>query len=140
MPAAALDPARIATMLADADLTSDEVAAKRHGVSVRTLWRHRARLRQDPALAARVSEKRLALEADWAEERRTFLKAGLAKLNELVALAGVDQIRDVAGALKIVGDLELVTNALGEQSSPSLSGQTTAGDAPRSAETDRLTH
>lgn len=97
-------------------------------------------MRENPALAEAVSQKRAALDAGWANERRTFLKAGLAKLNELVALAGVDQIRDVAGALKIVGDLELVTNALGEQPSPPRPSEAPSGDAPGSVEAERLTH
>lgn len=108
------DRDRAVKILVDALAVGDEQAAARWGVCTKTLQRYRARLANDPELARAVKATSQKLDAEWRTARRTFLRAGIRKLQELVDLAGVDKIREVAGAIKIVGDLEITSGVLDE--------------------------
>lgn len=122
------EPERAAAIVAEAMYVGDKAAAKRWHVSVRTVERYRARVAADATLAALVERKTKALETEWTQEAVAFLRTGLRKLRELAEDCKVDQIRDVAGAIKIVGELQVVREALGgeqpgERSRPAKPGQ-----------------
>lgn len=104
---------RAAEAIVTALSVGDRTAADRLNISDRTLRRHRARMATDPALAALVREKVKAEAGQWRAARLGFLRVALAKLKGLVEEAKVDQMRDVVGAIKIVGELQVATEALG---------------------------
>jgi hypothetical protein len=117
--------------------------AKRYGISEKTLQRTKARAHADAALAEAVRQKKAEFAQSaqgWRQVRIRFLRKSIAKLGQLVDEATVSQIREVAGAIKIVGELEAVTQALGdedgEQPSGTRQGSTTKeveGEAGRDA-------
>lgn len=121
--APAYDRDRASEVLVDAIMLGDASAADRHGCSKRTVERYRQRMATDPALSALVEEKKKAQVGEWAAARTRFLRSAIAKLETLVAGATGEQIREVAGAIKIVGDLHVVSGALNvEQPEPDRSG------------------
>ena len=99
-------------ILAEAAVVGDGVAADRYGVSARTVWRYRARAQTDPKLAALVSKRLASLGEDWARESSAFLLGAIAKLSTLIDQATVEQIHEVAGAIKIVGELVIMRDAI----------------------------
>ena len=104
---------RASEVIVDALLLGDDQAAARHNVATRTVKRYRARMRTDAALAQVVSAKKARVEQDWTDARRRFLRRAIAKLEQLIDGAKPEQIREVAGAIKIVGELDVVKGALG---------------------------
>ena len=108
------DREKAVLVLVDAIDCGDQTAMDRWKVSARTLYRYRSRLHADPVLAAAVKHKRDAMDGEWRSARRTFLRSAIAKLQALIENASEERIRDIAGAIKIVGDLEVVSGALGE--------------------------
>lgn len=108
-----LSEADIARLVIDAQLVGKAEAASRWNVSERTVWRHVARAKTDTSLASIVSKNLEATETEWRDVAVEFLRKGIAKLGALIDQAGKDQIRDVAGAVKIVGELQVVREALG---------------------------
>lgn len=116
MAAPNLNLERVAVIVVDAFALGDATAAAKWKISKRTVERYRARMATDRELSRLVTEKKKAVEADWSAARIRFLRRSIAKLEELVDKAGADQIREVAGAIKIVGELEVVSGTLnGEQ-------------------------
>ncbi|MFA5053414.1 MAG: hypothetical protein WC565_05110 [Parcubacteria group bacterium] len=105
----ALDRERLARIIVDALDMGDKLAAENAGVCVRSVERYRSKMAEDPELAALVAEKRKSANAiseeAWHKTRVRFLRSAVAKLEELVADAKPTQIRLVAGAIKIVGEL-----------------------------------
>lgn len=100
-----LDPERIAAIIAYAREHGDSKACKRFHIGRTTLFRYRRRRSTDPAVeqaATRVEQK---LQADWLTEARAARSVILARV---VALAEKsDNLREAAGALKIVSDSAL---------------------------------
>jgi hypothetical protein len=94
---------------------SNDRAANECGIAIRTLERYRAQTRTDRTLADRVAAKKAELDKsskDWAPVAMATLRSMVEKLDSLVQQADKTQIREVAGAIKIVGDLELVRSHL----------------------------
>ncbi|NBC17177.1 MAG: hypothetical protein GVY18_07660 [Bacteroidetes bacterium] len=118
------DPEKAAAILADAIVMGDEQAAKRNGCTTRTIRNYRAKLGSDPQLSESFRLKKQELQAahdaermEWAAARSVVLRDGLSKLRELIAMANdVDHIHPVAGAIKIVGELDIAHTALMEPS------------------------
>jgi len=148
---ARIDTDKAATILADALVMGDEAAAKRNGVTSRTIRKYRALLPSDPALSAAFRLKKSALDEardeerlEWDRERRRFLRASIAKLEELVAKANsVEHIHPVAGAVKIVGELDIAKIVLDDEREYSADRQGSgasppAGQAPGSQGADSL--
>jgi hypothetical protein len=141
MGAHALDPDEVATILVDADTLGDRDAAARYGISDRTIRLHRQRMRENDEIAALYRDKKARLEAQWAHDRRRVLGKALAKVEALIEQAGVDQLRDVVGAIKVIGDLELVGNAIrGEQLGGDSPGQTAPAAGRLEYAASRLAH
>lgn len=106
MPGPVVDPDAVARAIVDATVIGDAAAAEKHGVSVRTIGKYRATLRENPEgeLAELVQVKRKALSERWLRSTADARDKLLAKVLTLVDVADVDQLRDVVGALKIVHD------------------------------------
>lgn len=116
MPRPKFDAELASRALALADFwRSDVRAAQELGISARSVQRYRAQSATDPVLAGLVAIKKSELDAEsrnWAPVAMASLRSMVEKLDYLVQQADKTQIRDVAGAIKIVGDLELVRSQL----------------------------
>lgn len=115
------DPDAVARVVTDSEHLGVERAAKKHGTSKRTVERYRSVAKGDANVAALVAAKKKSIDDDWRNEAVAFLKAATEKLGVLVSMAGPEQIREVAGAIKIVGELTVAKDVLGadgEQSRP----------------------
>lgn len=123
------DRDRAVRILVDAAAIGDAKACESWKISLRTLQNYRARLAGDPELSQAFAQKRTQLDNDWRIARRRFLNAAIAKVQVLVDQAGPDQIRDVVGAIKIIGDLEVAAGVLGERTGVDQQGQAPAEDA-----------
>jgi hypothetical protein len=122
MPAPKFDTERAAKVLALALTAGDSEAAKHFGISAKSVSRYRQRSLTDASLSALVFEKTREFRAaseGWAEDAAGFMSRAIRKLDTLVGQAGVDQIRDVAGAIKIVGELDITQKVLGSGEQPS---------------------
>ncbi len=106
MSAGGYDPDRAALVLADAMALGDKVAARKWGIHYNTVCNYRARLKTDPELVRLWKEKRSSVERDLAELRVVFMREAIDQLRAKVATANV---RSIAGALKIVGELHQVS-------------------------------
>lgn len=116
----AFDPERAAMILLDALTMGDGKAAEKWGCTTRTVENHRQRLTTDPGFSAFFRHRHEAASRGWSSVRLKFLRKAIAKLEELVDKAGPDQIRDVSEAVKTVGELQVVSDALnvGDSTSP----------------------
>jgi hypothetical protein len=108
-----------AKVLALAAKAGDEEAAKHFGISTRSIKRYRARLVEgDSQLAEAVNQKTAQLDQHarhWAEDAASFMSLAIRKLGQLVGQAGPKQMRDVTGAIKIVGELDITRKVLGDE-------------------------
>lgn len=98
----------------------DKAACGHFGINLRTLQRWRKRANGDAELSQVVTTKKAELDAakdEWAQEAVAFLRKAIAKLGELVEDAKPNQMRDVVGAIKIVGELDITRNALADECS-----------------------
>jgi hypothetical protein len=106
------DRDQMTRVITDAAILGNEHAAKKHGIAERSVQRYKNRCAQDPELAAMVAAKKKKIDDDWRDEAVSFLRTAVAKLEKLVATATGEQIREVAGAIKIVGELTVARDAL----------------------------
>ena len=104
---------RAARILIDAISLGDRTAADRHGVSEKTVQRHRARLLTDTQLSELVRAKSRVAEQGWHVARSQFLRKTFEKLEKMVEAATPEHFDQVINALKAAGELELATEALG---------------------------
>jgi hypothetical protein len=112
----AVDPVRLVEILVDAACLGDTLAAQKWKITTRTVERYRVRAAADPQLSGPVAEKIRVETPDWATVRLRFLIKATAKLEMLVEKAQVENMRDVTGAVKIIGELHVVVGQLGETS------------------------
>lgn len=127
---------RAAQLVSESDCKApgetDEDICKRFGVSTKTLERWRKRLAADPEWSSVVERKKLEASKGWEQERLRFLRDSIRKMGKLVQEATVADLRQVAGAIKIVGDLHSLSRALGtDQDDVEQPGG--AGKGPRAA-------
>jgi hypothetical protein len=109
-PPKSVDQAEVAAILAFAALHTDEAAAKQYRVSVRTIQRWKLAVKEGnrPEVAELVAQnKRTALEAHSDLLDETFEVALKALQDKLKDPAAGNTLRQVAGALKIAGELKL---------------------------------
>jgi len=132
-----LDEERAAQILAECVGAKPSAVAARYGITVQTLRNYRERASTDAAFAALVEKKRVLIETQWAEEAVKFLRSGLRKLDELVGKAELSPgvIREIAGAVKVVGELQIVRSALGQHTGGNRQGSTPPA-APGGADGD----
>lgn len=99
-------------ILVDAVQLGDAKACERHKVTVRTLQNYRKRLDGNPELSQAFAQKKKQSDLEWDAQRRAFLAEGFAKVRELIKEAGLANIRDVVGALKVAGELQVASETL----------------------------
>jgi len=112
------DRDRAARILVDAVEMGDGPAAKKHGVSPRTLWNYRKRLGEDGAFAEAFRLKGIEAERGWHAARTRFLREIVEHLRSLCLQATPEQIDDVRKAVESVGNLDVASSALLPQSKP----------------------
>ena len=112
MAAPVFDRDRAARILVDAELFGIETTCDKWQISRRTLERYREKLRDDPGLSQVVAQKKRLVDEGWQRDACSLVKKTLAKLEALVGAATVENIRDVAGVLKIAGDLLITQTAI----------------------------
>lgn len=101
------------SLVAEALFSTDPAAlCARYGVSTKTLERWKARCSSDQKLAAVVSKKKNAQREEWEDEAVRFMRRGLRKLDELVDKAAVTDMRNVSGAIHLVGNLLVASGVL----------------------------
>lgn len=138
---------RAATMVAECIVSTVPEVAKRHGVHQQTVRNYLERAEADPEFAALCAKKRSTVaeelarrEADWLDEAVTCLRGSFRKMNELVAAAKPEKgsIRELAGAIKIIGELQVVREALrvGKQPGAPRKGSAPTGDAGESRDSE----
>lgn len=130
------DRDRALKILLDAQDMGDAKACKSWKITTQTLRNYRKRLADDPELLQALALKRAELEDGWKRERLEALRFGVRRLQELMAKATVKQLRDVAGAVKILGDLQVVSTVLDEQPGADPEGEEpakSAGQPPSTA-------
>lgn len=131
---------RAATIVAECSMLTVPEVAERHDVSRETVRNYLRREAADEAFADLCAKKRLTVaqelqrrEADWLDEAVRCLRSSFKKLEQLVTDAKAEKgsIREVAGAIKIVGELQVVREALrgGQQPRSSGKGSTPPSDA-----------
>ncbi|MBX6354556.1 MAG: helix-turn-helix domain-containing protein [Micromonosporaceae bacterium] len=106
---------RAAVVLAEAALTTDSVAAERHGVSVRTVQRWRAQLDRDPDLAAIVAVKKADLERAWVGAATESLRRAaefLGRAAEEMSPTNPEHVHAVAGAFKLLSEALLARDVI----------------------------
>lgn len=109
-----LDQERVAWILLDALALGDGSAARKWKVSRRTVERYRSRMRSEPELAAIVEEKRAGTEVELSALRVRFLRKALTRLETKVDDPEAS-LHEIAGAVKIVGELHQVSEALSDE-------------------------
>lgn len=115
---------KIARILVDADELGDEGAARKHGVSVRSVQRYRAKhapLSRDlspdlSGVAGTVAALKETIIVDWLEGAREARRELLGRVMTLAR--ETDSLRDAAGALKIVHDAVLAEEMLRDGGQP----------------------
>ncbi len=96
-----MKPEKAEGLTLDAFTTDKEKAAKKGGVSVRTVERAMKQVNDTPALAESVSLKKKRMAEEMHDVRVVFLKENIRRMHELLPAS---ELRDVAGAYKIVSD------------------------------------
>lgn len=128
MPRKGPDPELVAQILVESDILGHEEAAKRYGVSKRTIERYSSERRADPDVAELVAQKRKRLAGDWIE--RTD-KARKALLDAIVGKIDGGELRDLVGAAKIVHEMNVSERLIGLED-----GDVGRLDHPHSAPTE----
>lgn len=101
-----------ARILTHASLFGDVAACNKFKISRVTLFRYRKRLEGDPELKQVVATKNRLIDESWSKDANEALREGVKKLSELFKTAPQEQMRDVAGGIKILGDLLITQQAI----------------------------
>jgi hypothetical protein len=109
-----------AAVLIEAVFMTDAIACDKYGISLRTLRDYRARLHQDPELAAIFHTKKTLLDRAWADELVKAMRGAAAFIFEATETARNDEgcktnpemIAAMAGALKLCADIHLTSKVL----------------------------
>ncbi len=106
---------RAATVLADANLTKDRLAASRHGVSVRAIEEWRRRLKRDPELRAEYD--RLVNARDWSLQIPIALSSAIAYIERASHSNDItpELVTAISGAVATLNEVLLVQAALEEK-------------------------
>lgn len=117
-----------ARILAEAHIRGDKPAARRNSVAVRTIKGYRRRLSHDPELDRLFREHVQLLGKDWAEDTINALREGFGAMEAWFRVAREEAqagkkwqagvLREVAGGVKIIGELQVVREALGVPDGP----------------------
>ncbi|MEM6839745.1 MAG: hypothetical protein AAF609_23275 [Cyanobacteria bacterium P01_C01_bin.120] len=108
-------PERASAILAEAELFGDGQTCEKWRITRQTLHNYRVRLTQDDELLQLFTLKKRILVADWQSDATKCLKIGLSRLTQLIPQAtseDADTIHAIVGAVKIVGELKITSEAL----------------------------
>jgi hypothetical protein len=102
----------MAQVVAMADDVGDKLAASHFGVTERTVQRYRsiAKSGQNVALSEALENKKAELNAvrgDWTVEAVATMTTLVRKVGELAEKATLSNLRDLVGAIKILGELDI---------------------------------
>jgi hypothetical protein len=116
---------RASTILAEADIFGEDLTAKRWRISPRTIFNYRQKSRVDQKLKESVGTKKKLLTDQWGKDCVKSVKLALRTLDEIIpratevlsgdleaAKAYAAVLHAVAGAVKVVGELSLASEAL----------------------------
>ena len=107
-----------AAVLVEAAYMTDERACDRFGVSLRSLQRWRKALATDDVLASCVATKKAALDAKWADDLTTPIRAAARFITDAALNADANSKRNpefvhaIVGALKVCADVHLTSKVL----------------------------
>lgn len=138
-PSVTRDPDALARVVTDAAILGVGKAAKKHRCSERTVERYKAAAKGDPVVSALVAAKKKSIDDDWRDEAVAFLRDAVTKLGVLVSMATAEQIREVAGAIKIVGELTVAKDVLGSDGDQSRPDSARPKDAETASGADSVT-
>jgi hypothetical protein len=112
---------KASTILAEAELFGDDATAKRWGITTRTIYNYRDRATSDAKLSESFILKKRVLLVNWQADATKTIKVGLSELNRRIPIARSEEdakvIHAIAGAIKIVGELKIASDALSEPES-----------------------
>ena len=131
-------PELAATVLIEAAYTTDEKAAEKFGVSIRSLPNWRNKLESDQAFATIFHYKKEQFEAGWAQDLPIAIKAAIEFLKRSAQEADhkkPDVIYSIAGGLKILADIQTTKDLLDARLAE-LSGSKTTQDRSMVAATE----
>ncbi len=121
MASTKVDPERVAAILLSAELLGDKGALAQWGISQSTLGNYRKHVKTRPEVAAAWEIKKSELADRLGVAFIGCMVSGLEKMQELIAGSKVEPgaLREVTGAVKILGELHTVREMLiGKQSGP----------------------
>jgi len=104
-----------AQIIVEADCGNDKVTAARHGISLRSLQRYRKESQENDALSRIVARKRELIEANWAEELPTAIRAGIDYIKTACMEAkNTDplMVRAIVGAVKILTEVAITKDVI----------------------------
>lgn len=106
---------RVAGILVEAAYYGDEVTAKEHGITTRTIRNYRSRLAKNDELSAFFRIKKQEFENRWANELPEALEAGIRYLMKAAKQADPSEpkaIHSIANSLKTLADIALTKRVL----------------------------
>lgn len=109
MPVPKLNKQRAALILAEADLMGEQRTIKRYQITKNTLTNYRKRVTEDKELWDIFVEQKKFLSEKWSEYAVEPLLKGMARLDELLPKS--DNIHSITGAVKILGELKIASDA-----------------------------
>ena len=107
-----------ARILVDAMYSSDVTAAKKWGVTLRTVYRYRNRFRTDPQLSAIVTKLRQEFESNWKPELARAITTGVKKMARMIEAApegktfNAAALEAVTGAVKVLSEIQITSDVL----------------------------
>ena len=112
---------RAARALAEADIFGVGPTAEKFNITTRSLSNWRNRALEDPILSQKYAECVDKLTKDWQEDTTLFMKTSLARLTRLAkdgTKEDAEFIHALAGALKIVGEINIAVQVLFDGADP----------------------
>jgi len=106
---------RASAALVDAAYMGDKDAAKKHGVTTRTIRNWRNRLETDARFSSFFREKKVLVDQEWASELPSAIRASIRFVRESAKeskLGNPDSTKVVADALKILAEVALTREIL----------------------------
>ena len=121
------NPERASSILAEAEYMGDKPTAERWGITDRTIRNYRKRLLDDPQFSIVFQAKKQLFCRTWIDDATGTLKVGFARLKDLLQNGrreDADFIHAVAGALKIVGELNIAYTVLNDEPANNIESST----------------
>lgn len=109
---------RASMILAEAEIFGDNQILSKWGITRQTLHNYRVRMQSDDELLHLFTLKKRMLLIDWQQDATKCIKVGLSELQKRMPVAASEEdaklIHAIAGAVKIVGELKIASDALAD--------------------------